>query len=80
MINPDTLAGLVRQKYAGMLRFAGTVWVLDGKGALYCPANDTLLVADLHFEKGSYLSQYASPVPRYDSRATLAALSALIDR
>ncbi|MFS1703307.1 ligase-associated DNA damage response endonuclease PdeM [Alteromonas sp. AMM-1] len=80
MINPDTLAELVRLRYAGLFRFAGTVWILDGKGALYCPANDTLLVADLHFEKGSYLSQYASPVPRYDSRATITALSALIDR
>lgn len=44
-------------------------------GALYWPDRDTLIVADLHLEKGSaYASVTGQMLPPYDSRATLTAL------
>jgi DNA ligase-associated metallophosphoesterase len=44
-------------------------------GALWCPDQRTLLVADLHLEKGSSLAGRGVFLPPYDSRATLAALA-----
>lgn len=50
------------------------------QGALYWPARRLLAVADLHFEKGSSYAVHARKLlPRHDTRATLTALSALID-
>lgn len=51
--------------------------MIDAMGAIYLPEQDLLIVADLHFEKGSFLSQHFSPLPRYDSRATLDKLNKL---
>ena len=39
--------------------------------AIYWPAERTLLVSDLHLEKGSYYAQRGQMLPPYDSRATL---------
>jgi DNA ligase-associated metallophosphoesterase len=50
------------------------------QGALYWPARRLLAVADLHLEKGSsYAVAARKLLPRYDTRQTLGALSALID-
>lgn len=43
--------------------------------ALYWPAERTLMVADLHLEKGSWYAQRGQMLPPYDSRATLEALA-----
>lgn len=45
-------------------------------GALYVPAYDTLLVADLHLEKGSSRAHQGRLLPPYDTRAGLLALRA----
>lgn len=79
MLAQDNLKQLTDNKQVAALRFGETLWLLDSRAALYWPEQDSLLLADLHFEKGSYLSQYASPVPRYDSRATLNTIAALIN-
>ncbi len=47
-------------------------------GALYVPAYDTLLIADLHLEKGSSRAHLGQLLPPYDSRAGLLALQAAI--
>ncbi len=57
------------------LEFAGEEFVLT-KGAasswaLYWPRERTLLVTDLHLEKGSWYAQHGQMLPPYDSRETL---------
>lgn len=47
-------------------------------GALVLPALRTLVVADLHLEKGSRCARRGRLLPPYDSRATLAALAEAI--
>lgn len=50
------------------------------EGALYWPARRALIVADLHFEKASWFAAGGQMLPPYDSIATLAALTALVER
>ncbi len=53
--------------------------VLDYRKAAFLPDCETLLVADLHFEKGSYLQAYGhAPLPTYDTRDTVERLKDLI--
>lgn len=49
-------------------------------GALYVPDYDTLLVADLHLEKGSSRAHLGQLLPPYDTRAGLLALRAAMAR
>lgn len=55
-------------------RFAGVEVVAALSGALYLPEAQTLVVADLHLEKGAALARRGALLPPYDTRATLAAL------
>lgn len=48
-------------------------------GALYWEAEDTLLVADLHLEKGAAFAARGMLLPPYDTRATLSRLGKLIE-
>lgn len=52
----------------------------DLSGALFLPEERTLVVADLHLEKGSAYAARGVFLPPYDSAATLAALAAAILR
>ncbi len=54
--------------------------VPDLSGALWLPDERTLVVADLHLEKGSAYAARGVFLPPYDSTATLAALAAAIRR
>jgi DNA ligase-associated metallophosphoesterase len=54
--------------------------VPDLSGALWLPEEGTLVVADLHLEKGSAYAARGVMLPPYDSTATLAALAAAIRR
>jgi len=47
-------------------------------GALYWEAEDTLLVADLHFEKGAAFAALGMLLPPYDTRTTLERLHKVI--
>lgn len=49
----------------------GTEVVLKASGALHVPSHDALLVADLHFEKGSAYAARGQLLPPYDTRETL---------
>lgn len=54
--------------------------VADISGALYWPDRRTLIVADLHFEKGTSYARRAVFLPPYDSRTTLNRLEEVLAR
>ncbi|WP_205481223.1 ligase-associated DNA damage response endonuclease PdeM [Sphingomonas arenae] len=60
--------------------FAGHDFLADPQGALHWPAERALLVADLHLEKASWFARLGQFLPPYDSQATLAALTAIVER
>jgi len=60
--------------------FAGETFEATPGGALYWPARDALLVADLHLEKASWFARLGQFLPPYDSEATLSALALEVER
>jgi len=52
--------------------------LLDCAGAAFWPAERTLILADIHFEKGSSLARNGALLPPYDTRTTLRRLAALM--
>jgi len=56
----------------------GQSFVALPEGVLYWPDEATLIVADLHLEKGSSFARKGTFLPPYDSRATLGRLEGLI--
>lgn len=58
--------------------FAGHQWRALADGALFWPAHQALLVADLHLEKASWFAARGQLLPPYDSLATLTRVEALI--
>ena len=62
------------------ITLAGEVFVADLSGALFHPASGTLVVADLHFEKGSFFATRRQMLPPYDTAASLAKLNRAIAR
>jgi DNA ligase-associated metallophosphoesterase len=60
------------------ITFAGLCVTLDASGALWLAHGRTLIVSDLHLEKGSFYAARGVPVPVCDTRETLARLSAAI--
>jgi DNA ligase-associated metallophosphoesterase len=58
----------------------GATLIADPLGAAVEPQSRTLIVADLHFEKGSGLARRGRLLPPYDTRATLEGLAALMER
>ena len=61
------------------LALGGAALEADTSGALYWAAERTLIVADLHLEKGSYFASRGQMLPPYDSIATLNALKTVIE-
>lgn len=57
--------------------FCGVELAVVGAGALYWPAREALLVADLHLEKASWYARGGQMLPPYDSIATLTELASL---
>lgn len=49
----------------------GETIVLDCSGAAWWPVEKTLVLADLHFEKGSAYARSGQFLPPYDTRATI---------
>ena len=62
------------------LTLCGKPLVGDSSGAVFWPAEKTLLVADLHLEKGSAYASRGAMLPPYDTRETLTRLAEVIDR
>lgn len=65
---------------AAPLHMAGERLMLCPSGVALWPATRTLIVADLHFEKGSAMAVRGSPVPPYDTRETLQRLAFALRR
>jgi DNA ligase-associated metallophosphoesterase len=63
-----------------ILRFAGHMFEPLASGALYWRARETLLVADLHFEKMASFARRGQMLPPYDTGLTLTRLEADIRR
>lgn len=62
------------------IELVGQPALLDLTGGMYLPGHDALLVADLHFEKGSSFARRGMMLPPYDTRETLNALSDVVSR
>lgn len=62
------------------LRVAGALLTVLPEGAVWWQAERMLIVADLHFEKGSSYAARGLSLPPYDTRATLNRLAALVAR
>ena len=60
--------------------FTGETFAATAAGALYWPARQALLVADLHLEKASWFARLGQFLPPYDSEATLSALGGEVER
>lgn len=61
------------------ISFAGHALVPLPEGALFWPARNALLVADLHFEKASWYAKTGQFLPPYDSQETLRCLAELVE-
>lgn len=61
-----------------VLQLGGHELFADRSGALYWPSQETLIVADLHFEKGSSFARFRQHLPPYDTAATLAQLARIM--
>ena len=60
--------------------FAGETFEATPSGALFWPARQALLVADLHLEKASWFARLGQFLPPYDSHATLTALARAVEK
>tara|TARA_R110000787_G_scaffold9675_3_gene33532 strand:- start:1850 stop:2578 length:729 start_codon:yes stop_codon:yes gene_type:complete len=56
----------------------GTAVVCDRMGVLWLPGSATLVVSDLHLEKGAAFARRGMMLPPYDTAATLSRLGAAI--
>ena len=54
-------------------------FIPDLSGALYAPELKTLLIADLHLEKGTSLARRGVHLPPYDTRESLLQLTAVLN-
>ncbi len=62
----------LKQDKSGLdIDFRGNHLIIDPSGCVYWPDEDTLVVSDLHLEKGSSLATRGILVPPYDTDATL---------
>jgi DNA ligase-associated metallophosphoesterase len=61
------------------IELAGQSLLPIAAGALYWEAESTLLVADLHLEKGAAFAARGMMLPPYDTRSTLRGLAACIE-
>ncbi|MGQ0672255.1 MAG: ligase-associated DNA damage response endonuclease PdeM [Hyphomicrobium sp.] len=62
------------------ISISGRAFRADYSGALYWPAENALIVADLHLEKGSAFARRGVMLPPYDTRETLSRLAEAVDR
>ncbi len=70
----------IRSTAQSTIRVNGVDLVADLSGALWWPGRRTLVVADLHLEKGSGFAARGALLPPYDTAATLGRLEAVVGR
>ncbi len=64
----------------GEISFNGELLLCDHLGALYWPAQNCLIVSDLHLEKGAAMAVRGFMIPPYDSNTTFARLEECLSR
>lgn len=80
-VEPSDEEVRVRGAFDADLSICGMTLHADCAGVLYWPEERMLIVADLHFEKGSsFAARRRMLLPPYDTMATLAALSQVVAR
>ncbi len=62
------------------ITICATTAICDPLGALYLPESQTIVVSDLHLEKGSAFARRGLLLPPYDTIQTLKLLQAVIER
>jgi DNA ligase-associated metallophosphoesterase len=62
------------------IRLGDAALQADVSGALFQPDSGTLIVADLHLEKGSHFARAGQFLPPYDTRTTLERLARVMRR
>jgi hypothetical protein len=75
-----TTAARDAESVAPTIALAGETLVPDPSGALYWPAAATVVVADLHLEKGTSYGPRGITLPPYDTAATLTRLAEVLAR
>lgn len=70
----------MQSEFAATLTINGTVLLADISGVAFEPESASVLVADLHFEKGSAYASRGQFLPPYDTRETVRRLSDAMDR
>lgn len=70
--------GIELRMNAAPIHRNGNRFLLDPAGVVLWPAQRTLIVADLHLEKGASIAARGSLLPPYDSRTTLDRLALLL--
>jgi uncharacterized protein len=73
-------SGMSVSGWGARLECADARLVADPSGALVWPERATLVVADLHLEKGSSFARHGALLPPYDTAATLARLEEVLAR
>ncbi len=58
--------------------WAGEKWVFDGRGVVFHPGSQSLLLADWHLDKGFYLQRQGSPLPAHDALSNFMRLEACL--
>jgi DNA ligase-associated metallophosphoesterase len=70
----------LRDYHDQRMTVSGRAMIADQSGALYWPSENALIIADMHLEKGSHFAARGQLLPPYDTRSTLLALAAAIDK
>src|SRR6185437_6177527 len=60
------------------IALGGARLIADASGALAWPGRRTVIIADLHLEKGSSFARHGALLPPYDTRASLMRLEAVL--
>jgi len=76
-LKPDRLDGNDFTEQA--VSISGKAFIAHASGAIYWPAEDALIVSDLHLEKASSYARRGLMLPPYDTRATLTRLAEVLD-
>jgi uncharacterized protein len=79
-LSAATEAANAAEKAMAVITLAGHDLSADTSGALYWPEERTLIVADMHLEKGSSYASRGQMLPPYDSAVTLASLNRVVAR
>jgi len=67
----NTIQDRVMNYAAIPCQLAGQRLLLDAAGVVFWPKHQLLIFSDLHFEKASFLSQFANPLPKLDTQDTV---------